>query len=374
MMSKHDARTGNGTVVSKLFKKLLMSEYFALILSVVYFLVIAAFVPSMFSARNMRNIFSNMWPLFTIAVGQTFVLLLGGIDISQSAIMSVTSVIGAVFVCRSANPDTLGTSPLWGWFLTENGGPFANVPDVPATLIAILIMVFVGTLIGFINGNLIARLNMPPFMVTLISKMFFEALAILITKSRNVMCLPTSFEDLGYEAVGFLPWSFFFAIVLAIVAHFLLTYTIRGRHIYSVGVNPKAAKVSGISTVKTNIFVYSFSGFCAALGAVLYSARMMQGRPSLGSNMFNDIMAATVIGGTSMYGGKGKITWTLFGVLFYTILSTSLQQLKLDNFTIDIVKGVVILLAATLDAVRSRMQREIIVSVDENKGKKVTEA
>lgn len=348
-----------------------MSEYFALILSIVYFLIIAAFVPSMFSGRNIRNIFSNMWPLFTIAIGQTFVLLLGGIDISQSAVMSVTSVIGTVFICRAANPDTLGTSPLWGWFLTENGGPFANVPDVAATLIGIAIMLVVGVAIGFINGNLIARLNMPPFMVTLISKMFFEALAIFITKSRNVMYLPTSFENLGYEAVGFLPWSFFIAIALAIVAHFMLSYTVRGRHIYSVGVNPRAAKVSGISTIRTNVFVYAVSGFCAALGSVLYSARMMQGRPSLGSNMFNDIMAATVIGGTSMYGGKGKITWTLFGVLFYTILSTSLQQMKLDNFTIDIVKGAVILMAATLDAVRSKMQKEITISSDENKGKKV---
>ena len=365
----HPATIVSGT--AHFARKLLMSEYFALILSVVYFLVIACIVPSMFSVRNMQNIFSNMWPLFTVAIGQTFVLLLGGIDLSQSSIMSLTSVMGTIFICRSANPDTLGTSPLWGWFLTENGGPFANAPDLVATLIGIAIMLIVGILIGFINGNLIARLDMPPFMVTLISKMFFSALAILITKSRNVMFLPKSFEDLGYEAISFIPYSFFIAVLLGIVAHFILTYTVRGRHIYSTGVNKKASQVSGISTIKTQIFVYSFSGFCAALASVLYSARMMQGRPTLGDAMFNDIMAATVIGGTSMYGGKGKVTWTLFGVLFYTSLSTSLQQLKLDNFTIDIVKGGVILLAATLDAVRSQMQRNLIIPVEKNSRKEV---
>ncbi len=370
----NDTHALNRASVLKPFRKLLMSEYFALILSIVYFLIIAAIVPTMFSSRNLQNIFSNMWPLFTVAIGQTFVLLLGGIDLSQSAVVSVTSVIGTVFICRSANPDTLGTSPLWGWFLTENGGPFATMADVPATLVAILIMLAVGTIIGFINGNLIARLSMPPFMVTLISEMFFEALAIFITKSRNVMFLPTVFEDLGYEAVSFIPWSFFIALALAIVAHFILTFTARGRDIYAVGVNIKAAKVSGISTVKTQVFVYAFSGFCAALGSVLYTARMMQGRPTLGATMFNDIMAATVIGGTSMYGGKGKVTWTLFGVLFYTILSTSLQQLKLDNFTIDIVKGAVILMAASLDAVRSKIQRAITVSVEDNSKKKVAKA
>ena len=116
----HPATIVSGT--AHFARKLLMSEYFALILSVVYFLVIACIVPSMFSVRNMQNIFSNMWPLFTVAIGQTFVLLLGGIDLSQSSIMSLTSVMGTIFICRSANPDTLGTSPLWGWFLTENGG------------------------------------------------------------------------------------------------------------------------------------------------------------------------------------------------------------------------------------------------------------
>lgn len=351
--------------------RFIMSEYFVLVLSIAYFFLIAAFVPTMLKPRNLANIFSNMWPLFTIAIGQTFVLLLGGIDLSQASVMALTSVVGAAFMCRSANPAVLGNSPLWGWFFSENGGPFAQLPDVTATLLGILIMLIIGVAIGYINGNLIARLSMPPFMVTLISQMFFSALAIFLTKSQNIMFLPTSFEDLGGSGIGFFPYSFFVAIALALVAQGILSFTVRGRHIYATGGNYRAARVSGVPAAKTTIFVYTFSGFCAAVGGVLYSGRMMAGRPTLGASMLMDIMAATVIGGTSLYGGKGKVTWTLYGVLFYTILSTSLQQLKLDNFTIDIVKGCVILLAAVLDAVRSRLARSRTITVQAPEEKKV---
>lgn len=347
----------SGNRVGDALMKLILSEYFVLVLSVAYFLIIAAIVPSMFSPYNLKNIFSNMWPLFAIAVGQTFVLLLGGIDLSQTSVMAVTSVIGAAFMCSSANPAVLSNSPLWGWFLTEAGGPFAAIDPLMSTLLGILIMLSVGTLIGFVNGNLIARLNMPPFMVTLIAQMFYSALAIYITKSQNIMFLPEIFENLGGDGIGFFPYSFFVAILLAGIGQFLLSFTLRGRFIYATGGNIRAARVSGVPTHNTTVFVYAFSGFCAAVGSVLYSGRLMQGRPTLGATMLLDIMAATVIGGTSLFGGKGKITWTLFGVLFYTILSTSLQQLKLDNFTIDIVKGCIILAAATLDAVRSNFRR-----------------
>lgn len=353
------------TRARELGEKLIMSEYFVLMLSVVYFFVIAAFVPSMFRVNNLRNIFSNMWPLFTIAIGQTFVLILGGIDLSQTSIMAVTSVMGSAFMCTAANPAVLGKSPLWGWFLTENGGPLAGMPEIACTLVGIAIMLAIGTLIGLLNGTLIARLSMPPFMVTLISQMFFSALAIFITKSQNIMFLPESFENLGGESVSFLPYSFFFAMALMLIAQFILSATVRGRYIYATGGNLRAARVSGVPTTSTTVFVYAFSGFCAAVGSVLYSARLMQGRPTMGSAMLMDVMAATVIGGTSLAGGKGKVTWTLYGALFFTILSTSLQQLKLDTFTIDIVEGGIILAATSLDAVRSRLVNRRTVSVKE---------
>lgn len=356
-----------------LLTKLLVSEYFVLILSFVYFLIISAIIPTMISGNNLKNIFSNMWPLFAVAIGQTFVLLLGGIDLSQTSVMALTSVIGAVFMTKAANPDVLGNSPLWGWFLKETGGPFAQYPELASTILAILIMVIIGTLVGYINGLLIAKLNMPPFMVTLIAQMFYSALAILLTKSQNVMSLPDAFCSIGGDGIGFIPYSFFITIILGAAAQFILSKTIRGRWIYSTGANIKAARVSGVPTVNTTIFVYAFSGFCAAVSAVLYSGRLMMGRPTLGANILMDLLGATVIGGTSMFGGKGKITWTLYGVLFYTILSISLTQLKLDAFTINLVKGLVILAAVSLDVVRTQIQKRSTDTAAPTAGRKVSQ-
>jgi ribose/xylose/arabinose/galactoside ABC-type transport system permease subunit len=341
--------------------RLLISEFFVLVLGIVYFFLISAFVPTMLSPHNIRNIFSNMWPLFAIAIGQTFVLLLGGIDLSQTSVMALTSVIGAVLMTRSVNPDVLGNSPLWGWFLTENGGPLASFHPLFSTVLGIGAMLVTGLIIGIINGVLIAKLGMPPFMVTLIAQMFYSALAILITKSQNVMGLPDSFCVIGAGRIGFIPYSFFIAIALAIAAQFVLSRTVRGRWIYFTGANIRAAKVSGVPTVNTSIFVYAFSGLCAAVGSVLYSGRLMMGRPTLGANILMDIMGATIIGGTSLFGGKGKITWTFFGVLFYTIMTTSLTQLRLDAFTIDVVKGLIILAAGTMDVMRTHIQRRITI-------------
>ncbi|MDR1899105.1 MAG: ABC transporter permease [Treponema sp.] len=351
--------------------RLLISEFFVLVLGVVYFFLISAFVPTMLNINNIRNIFSNMWPLFAIAIGQTFVLLLGGIDLSQTSVMALSSVIGAVLMTRSANPDVLGNSPLWGWFLTENGGPLAAYPQLVSTLLGIGAMLVTGLIIGTINGVLIAKLSMPPFMVTLIAQMFYSALAILITKSQNVMGLPDSFCVIGAGRIGFIPYSFFVAVALAAAAQFVLSRTVRGRWIYSTGANIRAAKVSGVPTVNTTVFVYAFSGFCAAAGSVLYSGRLMMGRPTLGANILMDIMGATIIGGTSLFGGKGKITWTLFGVLFYTIMTTSLTQLRLDAFTIDVVKGLIILAAGTMDVMRTHIQRRVTIAAAPAAGRKV---
>jgi len=358
-------------MANKFFIKLLVSEYFVIVLSIVYFIIISIFVPTMISGSNIKNIFSNMWPLFAVAMGQTFVLLLGGIDLSQTSTMALTSVIGALLISNRMNPDILSDSPLWGVIISENGGPLGNTPIVLSVSITIIVMLLIGIFVGAINGILISKVNMPPFMVTLIAQMFYSAVAIYLTKSQNVMGLPDAFCAIGGKSLGFLPYSFFVTIILGILAHFLLSKTIRGRWIYATGSNIKAARVSGVPTISTTIFVYAVSGFFAAVGAVLYSGRLMMGRPTLGEGQLMDILGATVIGGTSMTGGKGKVSWTLYGVLFYTIITTSLSQLKLDTFIINVVKGLVILGAVTLDVIRTRILQKSTVTDNVKARKKV---
>jgi len=342
------------------FRRLLLSEYFVLYLCIFYFLVLLPFIPRLASPDNLRNIFSNMWPLLAVAIGQTIVLIIAGIDLSQPGIMAVTSVVGALVMTKCANPDLFAKSPVWGWFITEGGGPLAgSILAVPMGIIAMLV---VGILIGLLNGIAVAKLNMPSFMVTLVTWMFFSNLAIFLTKSENVINLPGAFNAIGGKGISFIPFSLFVTGTLAVIAHILLSRTMAGRWLYAAGTNIRTSVVSGIPAKKVIIFAFMFSGFCAAAGSVLYSARLEAGRPTLGSTMLMDIIGASVIGGTSLFGGKGKVVWTLFGVLFFVLLANTLNQLRLDTFKINIVKGLVILAAAFLDVARTRLkQREVAV-------------
>ena len=344
-----------------ILKKILLSEYFVLYISIAYFLVLIPFLPALTTPYNLSNIFSNMWPLFVVAIGQTFVLIVAGIDLSQSSIVSLTSVIGAMPMSNGLNPDLFSKSPFWGTVLKESGGLLAG--SAMAVPLGIIVMLIVGALVGLINGFFITRFKMAPFMVTLISQMLFGSLAIYMTTSQNVMNLPPSFNAIGGANVGFIPISFFVASVIGVIFHLILSRTRSGKWFYAVGTNEKASRISGVPTNKVIILAYVFSGLCAAMASVLYSGRLAMGRPTLGEPLLMDIIGATVIGGTSMFGGKGKVSWTLFGVLFFTIMANSLNLLNLSFYTINIVKGSVIIAAAILDVQRIKIMSKQTIAL-----------
>ncbi len=354
--SKADRSAGGSgeNHMRSLLRKLLLSEYFVLYLSIAYFLILLPFIPRIASPQNLGNIFSNMWPLLAVAIGQTFVLIIAGIDLSQTSIMALVSVIGAAIMTSQLDPVLFEKAPLWGILLSESGGPLAGSPW--AMPVAILAMLVIGALIGWFNGTAVARLKMPPFMVTLVGMMFFSALAIYLVKSENIIYLPESYIAIGQGQIAFFPYSFFIVGALAIAAGWLLNRTVLGRWFYAVGTNIETARVSGVPVRRVIITAYILSGFFAAVGSVFYSARLAAGRPTLGATLLLDVIGATVIGGTSLFGGKGKIIWTVFGVLFFVLLDNSLNLLNLSYFWVQIVKGSVILLAATLDVARTRLR------------------
>lgn len=335
--------------------RLLLSEYFVLYLSIAYFLVLLPFIPVLGTPGNLANVLSNVWPLLAVAVGQTFVLIVAGIDLSQPAIIGLTSVVGATFLTSALNSVQFGQSPLWGWFLTEHGGPLAHAPL--GVLTAVLAMLAVGALVGWINGVSVTGFHMPPFMVTLVTVTFFGALAIWLTKSENVINLPASYTAIGSRGWGVLSYALLISGGLALGAHWTLSRTVLGRWMYATGANPRTARVSGIPTGRVVLLAYVLSGICAAVGSLLYSTRLQLGQPTLGSNLLLDVIGATVIGGTSLFGGKGKIAWTLFGVLFFVLLGNTLNLLNLGFYTVNIVKGAVILAAAALDVARTRLRQ-----------------
>ena len=370
----HAPRQTVGARTLGFFRGILLSEYFILYLTIAYFIVLAVFVPDLASARNVSNQIANVWPLLAVAIGQTFVITIAGIDLSQGAIMGFVSVVGAAIMSTAIDPALLGGSPMWGWLIGENGGLLSgNAYAVPGAIAA---MLTVGMLIGLFNGFFIARFGMPPFMVTLVSLMFFSSAAIWLTQSQNIINLPPDFTRLGAgdlasvyfgekteamikrrDILPFVTYPMVIAIALAIFAELLLRKTVFGRYVYAIGTNAKAAQISGVPVKRVIVLVFMFSGFCAAIAAILYSARLEGGRPTIGAGAaLLDIIGATVIGGTSLSGGKSKVTWTFIGVVFFVLLGNTLNYMGLSAFHIDVVKGGIILAAAALDVARNRLR------------------
>jgi ribose/xylose/arabinose/galactoside ABC-type transport system permease subunit len=301
------------------------------LLSVAYLLVLAPFVPGFLSAPNLGNVVSNVLPLLAVALGQTLVLVTGGIDLSVTATVALASVAGAKV-------------------MTESGGAF---PGNAALGIAAMLAVGIG--VGLVNGIAVARLRMPPFLATLAVMTFASGFAIYWTRSQGIAGLPASFRALGGTTLGGAPASLLVVAPLAVLAHLLLSRTVFGRWLYAVGGNARAARVSGVPVERVLVLAYAACGLCAAVAAVLYSARLETGSPVLGQRIFLDVIGGAVIGGTSLFGGRGTVRGTAFGVLFITLVDNSLNLMGLSSFTILMVKGGVILAAAVLDALRERL-------------------
>lgn len=347
-----------GARLRALGRRVLMSEFLILYLCIALFVGVWLITPTIATPFNMESLLASIWPLFVVAMGQTFVLIIAGIDLSQGAVISLTSVLGASLIAQSANPIVFENSPIWGVLLFENGailhGSELGIP------VAIGVMLLVGVVIGALNGAAVAFARIPAFMVTLVMSLFVAALAIFLVKSESIIDLPDAFQAIsqGFGIGGDFD-SFSLAMVIALVlgaiAHFVLSRTVFGRWLYAIGINPRNAAVSGVPVRKVVVLAYVFSGFCAAMASIIYTSRVDHGRPTLGEPFLLDIIAAAVIGGTSLAGGRGKILWTLFGVIFLTILGNAMALLNVPFFYVAIVKGSVILFAASIDVARRRI-------------------
>jgi ribose/xylose/arabinose/galactoside ABC-type transport system permease subunit len=321
-----------------LLERIALSDYLVLYLTAAYFLVMWPFAPEIATLDTLKNILLEMLPLTVAVVGQTFVLLVAAIDLSATAVIAMASVVGASVMSEA------------GGYLGE------SVFAVPAAILAFLA---VGALVGAINGICVTRLKMPSFIVTLTMMMFFSGAAIWYTtfhtRSSSIAGLPRGFIDIGQGGLFGIPYALMVAACVAVAAHVFLSRTIYGQWFYAVGQNPRAALVSGVPVRSVVAAAFILSGILAAIASILYTARLETGTPVLGQKILLDIIGAAVIGGVSLFGGKGRVLGALFGVLFLTVVDVGLRLLGLSLFSVFAIKGLVILFAALVDSSRYRL-------------------
>jgi len=293
----------------------------------------APLTPGFASSGNVLNILGMAAPLLILALGQMLVMISAGIDLSGTAIMAVASIWGAQLM----QP---GLTPL-------PAGPWL----VPLVVVA---MPCIGGAFGAANGALISWGRIPPFLATLISMVFLYGLAAWWTRSASIGNLPTEFIALGSQ-----PWIVFpVAATIAILVDRILRRTLYGRWLYALGSNPETAWVSGVAVQQTVFVTYAGAGFLAGTAAILFTAQLETGSPVLGKNLMLDVIGAVVIGGTSLFGGVGRVSWTVGGVLFLVLLENILSLHNLSHFVVMMAKGALILAACLLDSLRRQRKSQ----------------
>ena len=300
-----------------------------------FFVVSLLFLDGFATPYNLRSYLANCSPLLVVACGLTVVTLNGGIDFSTTSVISLVSTISAYIMVKSAVADTA----------------FA----IPA---AILAGFAIGAVVGAINGIAVSRLKMPSFVATLASMQIFSGLAIwfgsIFYEKISLGGLPRSFIVLGGKGNNY--WvPVLVAAVVFLLFHWMLTRTLLGRHIYAVGVNPNTARISGVSIRKVIFIECLLCGLTASLAGLMYTAKNGAGITTMGQDMFIDIVGAVVIGGTRPAGGSGSVRQTLYGVLFLVLLNNILNLIGVPFTLYNVVKGIFILLAASLELMTRRM-------------------
>jgi ribose/xylose/arabinose/galactoside ABC-type transport system permease subunit len=287
---------------------------------------------------NLTNVLRQITVNAILAVGQTFVIITAGIDLSVGSIIGLCGVVMALV----ANTLHLG-----------GPGTFA---------VTLLAGVAVGCAAGWINALPVVRLGLPPFITTLAMMQVARGLAFILAHGQPIPLknsAPFDWLGSGYVLAGIpgfpgIPWSVLVMAVVAVVFAILLGRTAYGRYVLALGGNEEAARLAGIDTRTVKTLVYVISGGCAALGGLLLMARFGSGAPQNGTGAELQCIAAVVVGGTSLMGGRGTIVGTFFGALLIGVLNNVMNLIGIESYTQQIVLGAVILLAVVLDELRKR--------------------
>jgi len=315
----------------------LLGEYAAFLALVLLAAVLGAISPEFRQISNLLNLLRQAAFNGLIAIGMTCVILSDGIDLSVGSVFALAAIICAKLL-------TAGV----------------------AAPLAILAALVIGTLLGLVSGVLVAKCRLQAFIATLITMTAYRGLAMIITDGKPISRLASSVESEGgaflFKALGKgnlliaetvkIPLPAIILVAFFALFFFILNKTTYGRRVYATGSNAVCAKLVGVDTVKIKMSVYAISGFLAALAGLMMISRVDSAQPTLGDGYELDAIAAVALGGTSMSGGRGKITGTIAGVLIIAVLNNGLNILGVTSYYQDVIKAIVILVAVLSDRKR----------------------
>ena len=290
-------------------------------------ILFALLTPNFLTQNNLVNVVRQASINIVLAAGMTFVILTGGIDLAVGSVLGFTAVIAVV----------VSLIPALSW------------AAVPAALLA-------GLVVGVLTGMMVAYVGLPPFIVTLGTYTAIRGAAYLAANGTTVINSKISFAWIGNGYVGPVPWLVIIALLTIAVSAFVLHRTILGVHVYAVGGNPQAARLTGIPVPFVLIFVYGVSGLLSGLGGVMSASRLYSAQGQLGIGYELDAIAAVILGGTSFVGGIGTVFGTLIGALIIAVLNNGLTRMNVSFYWQLVIKGAVIILAVMLDKIRTRGQ------------------
>jgi ribose transport system permease protein len=321
---KSEGRSNSpGEIVKAIFRWEASGVLVALIVLCV---ILAVASPNFLTSFNLTVVIREASFVGLVALGQTLVLLLGGIDLSVGAAAGLSSIVGCLML------KALGLPP---WLV------------IPATAVF-------GLAIGSISGFFVAVCKLNPFIVTLAMWEIFAGMTLVITKGYPIRPLGPAFTMYGQGALFGIPGPVLLFLICAIVLVWVLTKTRFGRNLYAIGGNRDAAVLVGIPVVRVELFVYALAGMFAALAGIMYASRMDAGQPSVGEGWLMKAITAAILGGTSLKGGQGTILGTVFGTLLTAVLANGLSLMNVSAYWARVVVGAIVLIAILGDLLRRR--------------------
>lgn len=318
----------SNSLQEKLTIKTFIIKYRVLLIFLILVIVASFLSDNFLTFSNVMNVLRQVSIMAIIAAGMTLVILTAGIDLSVGSVLAFSGAIAAGMIT-------------------------ANVP----IFIVLLITLIVGLLLGYTNGLFVAKFGVPAFITTLALMVIARGLTLVYTGGYPITISSGPFGKIGGGTWFGIPIPIYIMIAVYLILHFVLKNTSFGRYVYAIGGNEEATKLAGVNVKYIKATVYGIAGLLSGLAAIIYTSRLMSAQPTAGQGLEMDAIAAVIIGGTSLAGGKGGVMGTLIGALIIGVLDNILNLMNVSPFYQDIVKGAVILVAVLADIRFSKIKK-----------------